>query len=67
MKEFFGDVYHVFWLFGNFIICLFMMNFEKAIDSLFWIKIHFTVEHKCISSGIPEVKHILISIFGFMF
>lgn len=53
------DTKHVLWLFGNFFKQLFKGDFAEAVDSLYWIKIHFEYEHRLIEkpSDVEGVTH----------
>lgn len=61
---------HFFWLIGQAIICLIEFDFNNFIDTLFWIKIHWTIESKYVGKyKLPwkeELKHGLITFLGFI-
>ena len=61
---------HFFWLIGQAIICLISPDFKNFIDALFWIRIHFTIESKCVVHGKlhrkEKLKYNLITFLGFL-
>jgi hypothetical protein len=61
-------LYFLFWMIGIFFISCLKLNFKEAIESTYWIRIHFKYKGQCVEYAKrtfwQKIKNDLIVIFG---